>query len=61
MNAAICGVPYPPNHADIGIGVAHRCGLFDGHDGDHRDWGVLETPGEATSWIFSWEVAVLGG
>lgn len=58
MNAAICGVPYPPNHREVGF--SYRCELFEGHDGDHRAWGVLETPGEATSWVFSWEVTVLG-
>jgi hypothetical protein len=58
MTTAMCGVVYPPTHRDDG--VSHRCGLFEGHEGDHRDWGVLESPGEVTSWTFTWSTEVMG-
>jgi hypothetical protein len=70
MNADICGVVYPPNGLEVEertpleASVLYRCHLSKHHDTDagtdHRDWGVTETPGEITSWVFTWETEGVG-
>jgi hypothetical protein len=54
----LCGVPYPPNHQEVGVDF--RCGLPKEHDGDHHAWGVFEAPGERVDWRFQWASEVNG-